>query len=218
MTEVEKVEQFIRELRSRHVVCLYPIIWNDFFLHFKRRLRNTLELPNPLVLGGWSASNDYDKRERFEEHIRLISSKLGLRAVTRYLDRIVKDEDYLTAPYVDPSEKSDMQIETEKYSKMDSIIKESSDALKRLIEIKPELIDSDLLVRFFHEYEEDTGIRSYQDKKLRLVHDVSEIRILSTEIYETYLKQKDIFFMSDLHDFCSHAIHIIEDTEAIVSR
>ena len=79
MTEVEKVEQFIRELRSRHVVCLYPIIWNDFFLYFKRRLRNTLELPNPLVLGGWSASNDYDKRERFEEHIRLISRVLKIK-------------------------------------------------------------------------------------------------------------------------------------------
>ena len=51
--EEKKVEDFIKELRRKNVVCLLPQEWNKFFLHFEKRLRNKVKLPNPLILGGW---------------------------------------------------------------------------------------------------------------------------------------------------------------------
>ena len=210
---MNEVEDFIKELRSKNVVCLLPQEWNKFFLHFEKRLRNKVKLPNPLILGGWYASNDYDKRERFEEHIRTISLHLGLKAVTYYFDRAIKEKDYLISDQIDPSEKSDMEEQADAYNEWDGIVSEAIEPLKRLIEYKPELLDSDELIRFLHAYEEDTGIRCYEDKKLRLVHSNSEVRALATKIYQAYLKTKGLSYWGDLHDFCNHVISDVEEIE-----
>ena len=50
---MNEVEDFIKELRRKNVVCLLPQAWNECFLHFEERLRNKVKLPNPLILGGW---------------------------------------------------------------------------------------------------------------------------------------------------------------------
>ena len=143
-------------------------------------------------MGGGYASNDYDKRERFEVHIRTISSHIGLKAVTYYFDRAIKEKDYLISEQIDPSEKSDMKEQADAYREWDNIVSEAIEPFKRLIEYKPKLLDSDELVKLLHAYEEDTGVRSYEDKKLRLVHSNSEVRILATKIYQAYLKTKGL--------------------------
>ncbi len=83
--------------------------------------------------------------------------------------------------------------------------------MDRLIELKPELSDSDELIRFLHVYEENIGVYSSNDKKLRLVHSTSEIRTLATEIYQVYLKTKGLSYWGDLHDFCSNATYGLEE-------
>ncbi len=208
---MNEVEDFIKTLRSRNIICLLPQQWNKFFLYFSRRLADKVNLPNPLILGGWYASNDYDKRKRFEEHIRIISLHLGLKAVTYYLDRAFKEKHYLISEYVDPLEKSDMQEQADDYNEWDKIVSEAIEPLKRLIELKPELSDSDELIRFLHAYEENTGGYSSNDKKLRLVHSTSEIRTLATEIYQVYLKTKGLSYWGDLHDFCSNATYGLQE-------
>ena len=50
---MNEVENFIKELRRKNVVCLLPQAQNKFFPHFEKRLRNKVKLPNPLILGGW---------------------------------------------------------------------------------------------------------------------------------------------------------------------
>ena len=208
---MNELEDFIKELRSKNVVCLLPQAWNKFFQHFEKRLRNKVKLPNPLILGGWYASNDYDKRERFEEHIRTISSHLGLKAITYYFDRAIKENDYLISDQIDPSEKSAMEEQADAYHEWDDIVSEAIEPVKRLIEYKPELLDSDELVRFLHTYEEDTGVRSYEDKKLRLVHSNSEVRVLATKIYKAYINTKGLSYGGDLHDFCFHITNGLEE-------
>ena len=204
-------DEFIQSLRRRDVICPYPIIWQDFFMHFKRRLGDKVELPNPLVLGGWDASNNYQKRERFEEHIKIISESLGVRSIKIYLDRHVKESDYYRSDYVDPNEISDMMYGVECWKEVDNIVSESEKPLKRLIELKPEIDgDDDKLRCHLREYEDDVGISSYNEKKLRLVHDKSEFRMLIQEIYNIYLKQKDMEQGMDIHDFCTRAICNLE--------
>ena len=204
------LEELIKDLRSSEIICPYPIVWQDFFLHFKRTLRGRVELPNSLVLGGWDASNNYDKRERFEEHIKIISETLGVRSVKQYLDRFVKDSDYYKSDYVDPEEISDMDYETGLWSEVNKVISETEKPLRRLIQMKPELEDDDNLRWHLREYEDDMGLSNYNEKKLRLVYDKSEFRKLIKEIYEIFLKQKEMLRGKDIHDFCSDAVYNLD--------
>ena len=100
--------ELIQSLRQRDIICPYPIVWNEMVLHFDKILGDKVKLPNPLVLSGWDVSNNYEKRERFEEHITIISEILGVECLTRYLVRFVKDDDFYKSNYVNPEEISDM--------------------------------------------------------------------------------------------------------------
>ena len=200
-------DELIKSLRKRNIICPYPIVWNDLVLHFDKVLGDKVKLPNPLVLSGWDVSNNFEKRERFEEHIRIISKTLGVKHLTRYLDQFVKDADYYKSDYVDPEEISDMVYETNLLSELDKVISESEKPLRRLIHINPELEDDDNLRRHLREYEDDMGLSNYNERKLRLVYDKSEIRKLTKEIYEIYLRQKEMPRGKDIHDFCSDAVY-----------
>ena len=206
MTPIE----LIQSLRQRDIICPYPIVWNEMVLHFDKILGDKVKLPNPLVLSGWDVSNNFEKRERFEQHIVIISETLGVKTLTRYLNRFVKDADYYKSDYVDPEEISDMVYETRLWSKVDKVISETEPSLRRLIEIKPELEDDDNLRRHLREYEDDMGLSSYNEKKLRLVYDKSEFRKLTKEIYEIFLKQKEMPRGKDIHDFCSDAVYNLD--------
>ena len=158
------------------------------------------------MLSGWDVSNNYEKRERFEEHITIISETLGVECLTRYLVRFVKDDDFYKSNYVDPEEISDMVYETNLLAEVYKVISEAKSPLKQLIEMKPELMDDDDLLRHLREYEYDMGLSNYTEKKLRLVYDNSEFRKLTKEIYEIFLKQKEMLLGKDIHDFCSYAV------------
>ena len=198
--------ELIQSLRQRDIICPYPIVWNEMVLHFDKILGDKVKLPNPLVLSGWDVSNNYEKRERFEEHITIISETLGVECLTRYLVRFVKDDDFYKSNYVDPEEISDMVYETNLLSEVYKVISEAESPLKQLIEMKPELEDDDDLLRHLREYEYDMGLSNYTEKKLRLVYDNSEFRKLTKEIYEIFLKQKEMLLGKDIHDFCSYAV------------
>ena len=199
--------ELIQSLRKRDIICPYPIVWNEMVLHFDKILGDKVKLPNPLVLSGWDVSNNYEKRERFEEHIMIISETLGVECLTRYLVRFVKDDDFYKSNYVDPEEISDMVYETNLLSEVYKVISEAKSPLRRLIEMKPELEDDDDLLRHLREYEYDMGLSNYTEKTLRLVYDNSEFRKLTKEIYEIFLKQKEMPRGKDIHDFCSDAVY-----------
>lgn len=199
-------DELIRSLRKRDIICPYPIVWNDMVSHFDKILGDTVTLPNPLVLSGWDVSNNFEKRERFEQHIVIISETLGVECLTRYLLRFVKEVDYYKSDYVDPEEVSDMVYETNLLAEVYKVISEAKSPLRRLIEIKPELEDDDNLLRHLREYEDDVGLSNYTEKTLRLVYDNSEYRKLTKEIYEIFLKQKEMLSGKDIHDFCSYAV------------
>tara|TARA_A100001015_G_C14849926_1_gene656040 strand:+ start:287 stop:934 length:648 start_codon:yes stop_codon:yes gene_type:complete len=204
-------DEFIQSLRKRDIICPFPMFWQKFFMHFMRRVKDKVELPNPLVLSGWDVSNNYQKRERFESHIKIFSNYHGFGSVKRYLDRFIKETEYYRSDYVDPDEISDMVYGLECWTKVDNIVSESENPLKKLIELKPEIDgDDDKLRWYLREYEDDVGISNYNEKKLRLVHDKSEFRMLIQEIYNIYLKQKDMEQGMDIHDFCTHAICNLE--------
>ena len=162
------------------------------------------------MLSGWDVSNNYEKRKRFEEHISIISETLGVKTLTRYLDRFMKDTDYYKSNYVDPEETSDMVYELSLWSEVDKVISETEPPLRRLIEMKPELEDDDNLLWYLREYEDDMGLSNYNEKKLRLVHDKSEFRKNIKDIYEIFLKQKEMLRGKDIHNFCSDAVYNID--------
>ena len=199
--------ELIQSLRQRDIICPYPIVWNEMVLHFDKIIGDKVKLPNPLVLSGWDVSNNYEKRERFEEHITIISETLGVECLTRYLVRFVKDDDFYKSNYVDPEEISDMVYETKLLSELDKVISESEKPLRRLIHINPELEDDDNLRRHLRQYQDDMGLSNYNARKLRLVYDKSEIRKLTKEIYEIFLRQKEMPRGKDIHDFCSDAVY-----------
>ena len=203
-------DELIQSLRKKDIICPYPIVWNKLVLYFDKIFGNKVKLPNPLVLSGWDVSNNYEKRKRFEEHITIISETLGVKTLTRYLDRFVKDTDYYKSDYVDPEEISDMVFELSLWSEVDKVISETEPPLRRLIEMKPELEDDDNLRWYLREYEDDIGLSNYNEKKLRLVHDKSEFRKNIKEIYEIFLKQKEMLRGKDIHDFCSDAVYNLD--------
>ena len=208
---MNEVEDFIKELRSKNVVCLLPQDWNKFSCILKKDYE-TKQLPNPLILEDGMLLMTMIK-ERFEGHIRTISLYLGFKAVTYYFDRAIKEKDYLISDQIDPFEKSDMEEQALAFDEWDSIVSEAVEPFKRLIEYKPELLDSDELIRFLHAYEENTGIRSYEDKKLRLVHSNSEVRALAKDL-SSLSKNQRIILLGRPSDFCNHVISDVEEIEA----
>lgn len=186
-------DELIQSLRKSDIICPYPIVWNKLVLYFDKILGNRVKLPNPLVLSGWDVSNNYEKRKRFEEHITIISETLGVKTLTRYLDRFVNDTDYYKSDYVDPEEISDMVYETSLWSEVDKVISETETPLRRLIKMKPELEDDDNLRLHLREYEDDMGLSNYNEKKLRLVHDNQSLEKPSKKFMIFFLNKRKCY-------------------------
>ena len=76
-------------------VCPKPAHWDAIWklLPNRRRVEGGWEPPLPLILGGWWASSDEDKRQRIECHIRWAHKHGALPAVSAGL-RALKESDW----------------------------------------------------------------------------------------------------------------------------
>ena len=99
------LDEFIKFIEEKHIICPLPIIWNDMYklmvreIHTKESdwvvdtIYKKYGTPPPLVLNGWNFSTDDEKKERFIEHLNIANknSKLGL--IKSFLMK-VKPEDF----------------------------------------------------------------------------------------------------------------------------
>lgn len=59
-------------------ICPVPRIWHEIYVILEAHWINVLKKevpapPKPLILGGWNFSNDYDKKDRWEQTINWVS-------------------------------------------------------------------------------------------------------------------------------------------------
>mgnify|MGYP001165386909 CR=1 FL=1 len=72
------IEQFIKAIESKGLICPQPMQWNDFYLKFQSRI----EMPKPLILAAWVHCSDAEKSNRFKEQLNLLDKNdLGLEAL-----------------------------------------------------------------------------------------------------------------------------------------
>jgi hypothetical protein len=84
--------------------------WNRFFQLIKSKLPNSVDIPNPLILGGAGASN-YSKNQRLQEHLRIAEEHGLLELALGMLSRIPEDKWVTSTGDLDPNEPSYWELE-----------------------------------------------------------------------------------------------------------
>lgn len=79
------------------VVCPQPLIWSEIFKLLNRYWKEQLLCkgappPRPLILGGWTFSNDYDKNERWKE----TKNWARERSCVKLIPELSNEEAYMT--------------------------------------------------------------------------------------------------------------------------
>lgn len=86
-TDDGALDDLLAFARGNGRVCPQPQRWDDLWkmLPNRRRVGRGWMPPIPLILGGWWASSDLDKRHRLEVHLRHAAEHGALDAVDGYL-------------------------------------------------------------------------------------------------------------------------------------
>ena len=87
-------EKLLARIEAGRIICPNPQLWGKFFKILKRRLPNDVEIPNPLILGGWAGSNDFDKNQRFRDHLGIERDNDILDDVMEYLGTLSEEDWY----------------------------------------------------------------------------------------------------------------------------
>lgn len=93
--------------------------WNGFFQLIKSKLPNSVEIPNPLILGGAGAS-DYSKNQRLQEQLRIAEEHGLLELALGVLSRIPEDEWVTSTRDLDPNEPSYWELEEQHQTEIHS--------------------------------------------------------------------------------------------------
>ena len=208
--KIETIKELVKHFRSYDVVCLYPMKWQDFCQYFQKQIPSQI-LPTPLILSGWG-SNDFKKRERFEEHLAIINKHLGIRTLARYFSYFVKEQDFYKAENINPNEKSYWEEIADDFNQAQKYYFMGSKVLKEIIKFQPNLIYYEDLFQFVFPYQEKIRKGSSRKPKVRLVYDKSELVRLIIKFYEIFELQENNFDASwDLRDYCEHVADLLSD-------
>ena len=210
LKNIETLQELIKKFKSHDVVCLYPRMWQDFCQYFQKQIPSQI-LPTPLILNGWGSS-DFNKRERFEEHLTIINKHLGIKPLVRYFVFVVKEDHFHKAKNINPDELSYWELINNDFDIAHKFYFKGSKILRKMIKLQPNLIESEELFQLVFNYQEKMGKTSYQKPKVKLVYDSSELVSLIFKFYEIFEEQENnIGGSSDLIEFCEHVSSQLSD-------
>jgi hypothetical protein len=91
------VEEVLSNASMNGRVCPQPQLWNTLWemLPERKRVGAGWEPALPLILAGWWASSDEQKRERLASHVRYAAEHGVLEAVADYLDSLAPEQWYV---------------------------------------------------------------------------------------------------------------------------
>ena len=211
LNNIENLEELMKSFKSHDVVCLYPRMWQDFYQYFQKQIPSQI-LPTPLILNGWGSS-DFDKRERFEEHLTIINRHLGIKPLVRYFVDVLKEKHFHKAKNINPDELSYWELIGNDFDNAHKFYFKGSKILMKMIKLQPSLIESEELFQLIFNYQEKMGKASYQKPKVKLVYDSSELVSLIFEFYEVFEEQKNnTGGSSDLIEFCEYVTNQLLET------
>ena len=85
-------EKILSEIEAGQIVCPQPPSWQHIFKILKEKSPPHVKIKVPLILAGWWASNDYEKNERFKEHLQIAKDLGVLDVVMTYLETLSGSE------------------------------------------------------------------------------------------------------------------------------
>lgn len=93
-TTEKDLRELLAYVRADGRVCPKPVYWDKLFRLLPNRQHTSAGYvpPNPLILGGWWASTDSDKRERLAVHIRWASEHGVLSEISSFIMSLSPDQ------------------------------------------------------------------------------------------------------------------------------
>jgi len=85
------MEELLSYLLKKRIVCPLPIYWSKLYKIIKRKIPEHVDLPFPLILGGWGANN-FSKNKVFKLHIAIATEFGCLKDVKQYLLKLEDDK------------------------------------------------------------------------------------------------------------------------------
>jgi type I restriction enzyme M protein len=104
------IDKMLAEVESG--VNVYPKKWYEFFNFLKSKLPPNTEISLPFILGG-SGENDYNKNQRFKEHLRIAEENGVIDEIKQYISSFSEDDWERSEGNLDPNTPSsnDMIVE-----------------------------------------------------------------------------------------------------------
>ena len=104
------IDKMLAEVESG--VNVYPKKWYEFFNFLKSKLPPDTEISLPFILGG-SGENDYNKNQRFKEHLRVAEENGVIDEIKQYISSFSEDDWERSEGNLDPNTPSsnDMIVE-----------------------------------------------------------------------------------------------------------
>jgi hypothetical protein len=90
-------KELLTEIETGKIICPHPNYWQKFFQILKQRLPSGVKLSNPLILAGWAGSNDFEKNQRFRDHLGIAKDNDVLDDVMAYLETLSENDWYYSS-------------------------------------------------------------------------------------------------------------------------
>jgi hypothetical protein len=209
----DDLQQLIADLEQREIVCPLPIPWNTMFnlIDATKKLRAfpiergpAVALHNPLILGGWGAS-DAQKWHRFTYHLREADKLAILPMVNEFLAKL-EPKNFLCARR-ELSDISVWDLEEEGRAEVDKIMAAALPAVSKALEFnipKRHHYDPKRLYQLFSKH----GFFSALAPTLTDAKHLQTVEALR-QVYKAFEEQaKMIDGRKNLDDFCSSILEL----------
>ena len=194
------LDELQRDFQSRGIVCPMPRPWSKLHAILLDGNLANLEIPNPLILGGWGMS-DAAKSKRFSTHLK-IAQKLGLLSqVINYLDRLDEDDflyskDLMLGRTLSPVGYYDLLEED--IAERAAIFRDALETLEQIQLVDQTIADEDALNNLFVTHQ----FFPYNDPKVeRGQSDLIDLLIDLADAFDRVRALKTIA-SSNLEEFC----------------
>jgi hypothetical protein len=189
-------------------ILVYPSQWHELFMLIKSKIPETIEIPNPLILGGSGASN-YDKNQRLKDHLNIAKKYSVLDDALDFLSKLPDGEWIRSKNGLDPNELSYWEIMAEDDEKLRLVNLKSLPYLKKLQKLNSEMYEYEKLSKVIN----DNIIVSSQSA-IYLVSDNSQFNSYLIQLHEIYLNQKKLNVgRTDIEDFCNDILVLQEESK-----
>ncbi len=179
-----RLNNFLKNLRQRNIVCLKEHHWFEFYKFFKDKLQEDVSFPTSPILSGLGSYNDFRKRKLFEWHIGVVNQYFGFNTLEEYFSGFLED-DFHQSEYIDPSELSPHEESIEFENETFRLVFPALEAFEKLIILEPELNDEILLSDMLTHYALNTS-----HKRMKEVPKNLSKEFLLFQIYSTYNANK----------------------------